>query len=102
MCKMITQGSEDDCIGENAIAINGAINIPEGEDKEKIFKEFKNWLKNKNCSFFGMTNYVETNKEAKKRTKEIIFDYASKELEKSLEDFEEEEKVIDLSRFRAL
>ncbi len=36
MCKMITQDSEEVCIGENAIAINGAINIP----KVKIEKNF--------------------------------------------------------------
>lgn len=51
MCKMITQDSEKVCIGENAIAINGAINIPKGEDREKFFKEFTKWLKNNNCSF---------------------------------------------------
>lgn len=69
MCKMITQDSEKVCIGENAIAINGAINIPKGEDREKFFKEFRKWLKNNNCSFFGMTNYVKTEKEAKEKQK---------------------------------
>lgn len=69
MCKMITQDSEKVCIGENAIAINGAINIPKGEDREKFFKEFTKWLKNNNCSFFGMTNYVKTEKEAKEKQK---------------------------------
>lgn len=101
MCKMITQDSEKVCIGENAIAINGAINIPKGEDREKFFKEFTKWLKNNNCSFFGMTNYVKTEKEAKEKTKEILFDYASEELEK-LENFEDEENVIQLSKFKAL
>ncbi|ABS42918.1 hypothetical protein HYH96_05685 [Clostridium botulinum] len=102
MCKMITQDSEKVCIGENAIAINGAINIPKGEDREKFFKEFRKWLKNNNCSFFGMTNYVKTEKEAKEKTKEILFDYASEELEKNLENFEDEEKIIQLSKFKAL
>lgn len=102
MCKMITQDNSKDCIGENAIAINGAINIPKGEDREKFFKEFTKWLKNKNCSFFGMTDYVNTDKEAKERAKKILFHYASEELEKNLEDFENEEKVIELSRYRAL
>ncbi len=67
MCKMITQDSEKVCIGENAIAINGAINIPKGEDREKFFKEFTKWLKNNNCSFFGMTNYVKTEKGSKRK-----------------------------------
>ncbi len=72
MCKMITQDSEKVCIGENAIAINGAINIPKGEDKEKFFKEFTKWLKSNNCSFFGMTNYVKTEKRSKGKNKRNI------------------------------
>ncbi len=72
MCKMITQDSEKVCIGENAIAINGAINIPKGEDREKFFKEFTKWLKNNNCSFFGMTNYVKTEKGSKGKNKRNI------------------------------
>lgn len=49
-----------------------------------------------------MTNYVKTEKEAKEKTKEILFDYASEELEKNLENFEDEEKIIQLSKFKAL
>ncbi len=49
-----------------------------------------------------MTNYVETEKEAKEKAKEILFDYASEELEKNLENFEDEEKIIQLSKFKAL
>ncbi|GAA0740589.1 hypothetical protein [Clostridium oceanicum] len=102
MSKMTLMGKEESVIGNNAISINGAITIPDSENKEKFFNDLRTWLKKRGCSFFGYTENIKNSDKADDLAKEILLTCSDIDLDRNLqyEDMNNEDNIISLSDYK--
>ncbi|MBM7615476.1 hypothetical protein [Alkaliphilus hydrothermalis] len=65
---------EKPLISDNAIRVNGIVNVPEGEHWEKFWDDFIIWLENRGGGFFGVTEPINKDEEGESVIEKILED----------------------------
>ncbi|WP_026478496.1 hypothetical protein [Alkaliphilus transvaalensis] len=61
-------------VTDNAIRVNGIINVPEEKDWEEFWDDFIMWLEDRDGGFFGVTEPIHREEEAEDVVEKILED----------------------------